>query len=143
MQGGLGFLFLKNKLLEKKYNQRVKDVFTETYNELLKRKDNSKEDDSKYNKYMISFMLSVMDLAEEEIKCNNFELAGRDISLLDKLPETIYNKWDEYYFYKNELFWYLKNMVDLKKNEKNEKTLMLISKELRFVSSQNQNIGCK
>jgi hypothetical protein len=118
MQGGLGFLFLKNKLLEKKYNQRVQDVFNETYNELLKRKDDSKEDDSKYNKYMISFMLSVMDLAEEEIKCNNFELAGRDISLLDKLPETIYNKWNKCYFFQSEFLGYCDNMLELDRADK-------------------------
>lgn len=93
----LGFLYIRGALFNAVYHERVKKAFSETYEELLNRKDKER-----YNNNMIDFMLAMMDNAQEELNDGNLMLAGYDINLLHNLPETIYSNWNEEYFYKIE-----------------------------------------
>jgi len=94
----LGFLYIRGALFNDVYHDRVKKTFLETYEELLKRKNKER-----YNNNMIDFMLAMMDNAKGELDKGNLLLAGYDINLLHNLPETIYNEWNEEYFYKGEI----------------------------------------
>jgi hypothetical protein len=60
---------------------------------------------------MIDFMLAMMDNAKGELDKGNLLLAGYDINLLHNLPETIYNDWNEEYFYKGELVNFLFSLI--------------------------------
>ena len=121
----LGFLYIRGALFNEVYHDRVKNVFSETYQELLNRKDKEQ-----YSNNMILFMLAMMDNAQEELNDSNLILAGYDINLLHNLPETIYNDWNEDYFYKSELLSYMRNMMEENRIDKVKKVIFLVSKYL-------------
>lgn len=121
----LGFLYIRGALFNEVYHGRVKKVFSETYQELLNRKDKEQ-----YSKSIILFMLAMMDNAQEELNTGNLMLAGYDINILHNLPETIYNDWNEDYFYKNELLSYIRNMMEENRIDKVKKVISLVSKYL-------------
>ena len=119
----LGFLYIRGALFNNIYHDRVKKAFSETYEELLNRKN--KEG---CNNNMINFMLAMMDSAKEEIEKGNLLLAGYDINLLHNLPETIYDNWNEEYFYKGELIGYLDHMIEANRIDKVKKVIHLVGK---------------
>ena len=121
----LGFLYIRGALFNKVYNDRVKKVFLETYEELLNRKNKER-----YSNNMIDFMLAMMDNAQEELDKGNLLLAAYDINLLHNLPETIHNNWNEEYFYKEELVGYLDHMIEENRIDKIKKIIFLVGKYL-------------
>jgi len=118
----LGFLYIRGALFNAVYHDQVKKVFSETYEELLNRKDKES-----YNNNMIDFMLAMMDNAQEELNDGNLMLAGYDINLLHNLPETIYSNWNEEYFYKAEFSSYIDNMIDERRIDKVKKVIHLVA----------------
>ena len=117
----LGFLYIRGALFNNVYHDRVKKAFSETYEELLNRKNKEH-----YSNNMIDFMLAMMDNAQEELDKGNLLLAGYDINLLHNLPETIYSNWNEEYFYKGELVDYLDHMIEAKRIDKIKKVIHLV-----------------
>ena len=119
MEGGLGFCFIRSKLFNEKYDDRAKEVFRTTKNEVLKI-------EGKYAK----FMLIMMNLAEEEIAKGNLQLAGYDINLLHNLPESENASWDEKYFFSTELLGYYENLVEHQRIEKMKYIMKLVGEIL-------------
>ena len=119
----LGFLYIRGALFNDVYHDRVKKAFSETYEELLNRKNKER-----YSNNMIDFMLAMMDNAKGELDKGNLLLAGYDINLLHNLPETIYNDWNEEYFYKGELVGYLDHMIEANRIDKVKKVIFLVGK---------------
>lgn len=130
---GLGFIYIRSKLFNKKYDDSVKKVFNTTYQELLDRRDKER-----YNTNIIDFMLAMMNSASKELDNDNLLFAAHDINILHNLPETIYNKWDKCYFFEFEILGYCDIMFKLNRPDKVKKLINNISKHLDYVDSSTQ-----
>jgi len=116
MKGSLGFVFIRTKLFNGVYNERVKESFHETYQEVKKL-------DTNFGK----FMLEMMDSAKIELEKNNLEIAAYDINILHNLPSNSHAHWNEEYFYNGEILGYIDVMSERKRPDKIKKIIELVA----------------
>jgi len=76
------------------------------------------------------FMYEMINLANDEIKKQNYKIASYDLDLIHNFPKDDISKWNEKYFYSAEFLDYCDNVLELSRIDKVKKVITLIDKYL-------------